>query len=120
MRRTYLTLAAILLCAIVANAQGADPPPDIQQLKEKLASLEQMMNEVKGRITALEARHATAPDARREAVPQSQQATAPTVQQTELHDVAMLKPPEQTAPVEAKKSPSGSEATVGENVFSPQ
>jgi hypothetical protein len=62
--RKISSLIALLLIAIVwiqpARAQSSDAQAqDIQQLKDKLQQLEQMMNDVKGQITALENRPAT-------------------------------------------------------------
>jgi hypothetical protein len=94
--QTCLKLAVIFLCAMWARAQGtaltdpsiSDPPvSDVQQLKDKLALLEQSIKEVKGQITALEAQHAV------------------------LDAVVMSKSPTPAAAQDAKKS-SGAERTI--------
>lgn len=88
------TLASILLWAALGQAQGTaapDPPVSdirIQQLKDRLASLEQSMKEVKEQINALEAQHAVA------------------------EAVVMSKPSAQTPAPESKKTSSGAEGTM--------
>jgi len=93
---TCLKLAVIFLCATCVHGQGTDvgnppssdpPVSDVQQLKDKLASLEQAMKEVKGQLTALEAQHAV------------------------LDAVVMSKTPAPKAAQDAKKS-SGAEGTI--------
>ena len=91
-----LKLAIIFLCAIPVHAQGTDeaspptsdrPVSEVQQLKDKLASLEQSMKEVKGQLNALEAQHAV------------------------LDAVVMSKSPAPKAAQDTKKS-SGAEGTI--------
>jgi hypothetical protein len=92
-------LAALFLSGAQAQTQDKGPtdpptsvPPvsDIQQLKEKLASLEQSMNEVKGQIIALEAQHAV----------------------LETTEVPQPSSPLPTAPQDTKKTSSGGESTL--------
>lgn len=51
---TLLLFAIFAICIQPAQAQSQDRQQEIQQLKDKLEQIEQMMNEVKGQIGVLE------------------------------------------------------------------
>jgi len=65
------------------NPPASDPPvSDVQYLKDRLASLEQALKEVKGQLNALEAQHAVI-DAVVTSKPSSPQATAPDTKKSQ-------------------------------------
>jgi outer membrane DcaP-like protein len=76
-----------MLLAIAAQAQSQDsPPPDLQQLKEKLQQLEQEMQVLKGQIGAVEQGKkspGTAANPSPYSAAESQQAAAPPAEGTE-------------------------------------
>ena len=97
LRLGSLILAVLLLSVAQAQTQdtgptdppASDPPAsDVQQLKDKLVSLEQSMKEVKGQITALETQHAV------------------------LNAIVMSKPPASRTSQDTKKTSSGAEGTL--------
>jgi hypothetical protein len=94
----YRSVRYLLLVALVGATSGLAQSPDLNQLKTKLQQLEQMMQELKSQIAAVE--QPQAPLAQTAATAQEKPSSVPTPQvpvehmgdATRLRDVASMNP----------------------------